>query len=186
MIPAPDERKLWKHGLVRCQHKDALPVLILTAAGARAVREQCTACGKLDTAPLRLADHPAAPPVDHGRADAWLAARKEAGESAQAAAQKRYAMRQAAKVDESAEWFSQYDQYLGSDAWAAKRAMVLRRDQGRCQAVLPGCQRQADQVHHLGYAFHRAFNDTPLWLLVSICASCHTKATEVDRANRKR
>lgn len=188
MLPQPDERKLWKHGLPKCAHRDSTPVLILTAAGARAVREQCAACGKLDTAPLRLADHPAAPPVDQPRADAWLAARKEAGESAQAAAQKRYAMRQAAKADESEDWWARYDEYLSGDAWARVRAMVLHRDGNRCQAALPGCTRTAIQAHHISqlgaYAYQDHIGQAPLHTMIGVCVACHDVLTQADRAIR--
>ena len=69
MIRWESDKKLWRHGLPRCQHPTVIAVLVTNEAGRRGVREQCAICGKLDTAPLKLAEHPDAPPPDQTAAD---------------------------------------------------------------------------------------------------------------------
>jgi 5-methylcytosine-specific restriction endonuclease McrA len=66
-----------------------------------------------------------------------------------------------------AEWRAQYNAYLQSPEWRAKRLLVLKRDKYVCQGCLAS---QATQVHHLSYAhvFHE-----PLFDLVSVCDDCH-------------
>lgn len=181
------QRKLWKHGLPRCEHRSSRFVLVTTAAGARTVREQCDDCGHLDSTVHKIAEHPDAPPFDPRAAKLWNDARDEAGKAAQALAQQRYAMRQAAKPAEDADWWAAYDDFLHGDLWQQTRTAILRRDQGRCTAALPGCTREAQQVHHNGsaaYMYHRRLGSTPAFLLHSVCVSCHAKITEADRAER--
>ena len=186
MIRWEADKKLWRHGLPRCQHPTVIAVMVTNEAGRRGVREQCTICGKLDTAPLKLAEHPDAPPPDQTAADSWEQQRREAGEAAQAQAQKRYAMRQAAKVEDSADWWARYDEHLHGDEWQRERNAVMARDGGRCQAFLPGCTGTATEVHHLSYDLHNAIGAAPLWDLVAICAGCHHKVTLAERAARKK
>lgn len=181
------QKKLWKHGLPRCEHRLTAHVLVTTAAGARGVREQCQSCGYLDTTPHKLADHGEAEPADLVSAADWQAKRDEAGRAAAELARKRYAMRQSQRSAEDADWWQAYDDFLHGDQWAATRALVLRRDGGRCQAALPGCQREARQVHHDGsraYAYHNRIGATPLFLLHAVCVACHRQITEADRARR--
>jgi 5-methylcytosine-specific restriction endonuclease McrA len=59
------------------------------------------------------------------------------------------------------------DEYLKSDAWQRKRAVVLKRDQFRCRH----CGRRATQVHHRRYA--RDIGHEPIEWLESVCDSCH-------------
>lgn len=181
------QKKLWRYGLVRCEHRNSRHVMITTAAGARGVREQCDDCGFLDSAPWRVAEFKEAPQADLDAAARWDANRREAGRAAQLDAQKRHAMRAAAKPAEDADWWQAYDDFLHSDRWQAARQAVLRRDGGRCQAALPGCTREAVQVHHDGsraYAYHNRLGSTPLFLLHAVCVSCHRMITEADRAER--
>lgn len=75
-------------------------------------------------------------------------------------------------------WRRNYEAYLQSDEWKAKRIKVLERDDYTCQACL---ERHAHEVHHRSYRFcpvrpsgylDRSF-DEPLYHLVSLCAACH-------------
>lgn len=188
MLFDKSQRKLWRHGLPRCMHLVSRYVLVTTAAGARSIRQQCLDCGCLDSTVHKLADHPEAEPADTAAAESWQAKRDEAGRAAQALAQQRYAMRQAAKPAEDADWWQAYSDYLQGDAWQAARQLVLRRDGGRCQAALPGCTRTAVQVHHDGsraYRYHNRLGATPLFLLHAVCVSCHAQITKADRAERE-
>lgn len=76
------------------------------------------------------------------------------------------------------EWWAKYNAYLCSPEWRARRASVLKRDGGMCQACL---ERQAGEVHHLTY--DHVFNE-PLFDLVAVCKSCHDRLTHLDRCAR--
>ncbi|MDN3687393.1 HNH endonuclease [Cyclobacterium jeungdonense] len=73
------------------------------------------------------------------------------------------------------EWFEEeYNEYLSSEVWHYKRERVLKRDEKICRAC--GIN-EATQVHHLSYRF---VGNEPLFDLVSICARCHDKITQLD------
>ena len=59
------------------------------------------------------------------------------------------------------------EDYLQSDAWKRKRAMVLRRDKWMCVF----CGGKATDVHHTRYA--RQIGREPIDWLVSVCPRCH-------------
>ena len=64
------------------------------------------------------------------------------------------------------EWYSEY---LQSQEWQVKRALVLKRDNYMCQ----GCMRnEANVVHHTTYA--HAGNEF-LFELISLCHECHER-----------
>jgi len=66
-------------------------------------------------------------------------------------------------------FFAAYDEYLRSEKWHKKRAMVLERANGLCE----GCRLAApSQVHHLTY---RNVGDELLFQLVALCDGCHEK-----------
>jgi hypothetical protein len=62
---------------------------------------------------------------------------------------------------------AEYQAYLNSPKWKAKRREVLERAKYKCQVCK---KRQAWQVHHKTY--ERIFNE-PLQDLLSVCAKCH-------------
>jgi hypothetical protein len=77
------------------------------------------------------------------------------------------------KVQQKETWFEEeYNAYLSSETWQAKRLKVLHRDGYICQAC---CTRKAVQVHHKSYRF---FGEEPLYHLISVCIECHQK---IDR-----
>jgi len=59
------------------------------------------------------------------------------------------------------------EDYLQSDVWKRKRAMVLKRDNWRCGY----CNSKATDVHHKRYA--RQIGKEPIDWLVSVCPRCH-------------
>src|SRR5689334_4847946 len=67
-------------------------------------------------------------------------------------------------------------EYLKSDDWQRKRAVVLKRDKHRCVY----CGTRASQVHHKRYA-PRNIGREPIEWLVSVCEGCHRNNTSVDR-----
>ncbi len=63
-----------------------------------------------------------------------------------------------------------YEAYLKTPQWHAKRTLVMERESGMCQ----GCQfGRATEVHHLTYAH---IFDELLYELVALCGACHDKA----------
>ena len=73
------------------------------------------------------------------------------------------------KTAQIAEWKKEYDAYLLSDGWDAKRRMVFER----CGGICEGCRkRDATQVHHLHYDH---LFDEFLFELVAVCKPCHIR-----------
>jgi len=64
------------------------------------------------------------------------------------------------------EWWVWYGKYLKSAAWKNLRALILKRDSGRCVI----CKAKADEVHHLTYD---QVGYEPPEDLISICDRCH-------------
>jgi 5-methylcytosine-specific restriction endonuclease McrA len=59
------------------------------------------------------------------------------------------------------------NEYLQSDAWQRKRALVMKRDGYRCVH----CGMPATQVHHKRYA--KNIGREPIIWLESVCKPCH-------------
>lgn len=80
------------------------------------------------------------------------------------------------------QWRVNYNSYLETPEWKAKRLLVLARDGGKCQAQMNGCRIVASEIHHAhGYELQ---TDTPLFQLVSICRPCHWKITQAARSGK--
>jgi 5-methylcytosine-specific restriction endonuclease McrA len=62
------------------------------------------------------------------------------------------------------------ENYLRSDAWRRKRALVLKRDRHKCVQ----CGQKATQIHHAKYA-PKNIGREPIEWLVSLCRPCHKK-----------
>jgi 5-methylcytosine-specific restriction endonuclease McrA len=67
------------------------------------------------------------------------------------------------------------EEYLKSDAWQRKRALVLKRDNWRCVY----CGAKATQVHHKKYA-RSNIGKEPIEWLISVCSRCH----EINHKNK--
>ncbi len=63
----------------------------------------------------------------------------------------------------------EYDVYLASPEWQAKRAKILKRANGICEGCL---ERKATQVHHLTYehVYHEF-----MFELIAVCDKCHAR-----------
>jgi 5-methylcytosine-specific restriction endonuclease McrA len=73
------------------------------------------------------------------------------------------------RLQQDAEWWSRYNEYLATDEWKELRKLVLARDENLCQ----GCrEHKATQVHHLTY---RNAGHEFLWELISVCDECHKR-----------
>jgi hypothetical protein len=82
---------------------------------------------------------------------------------------------QAQRAAADREWWRKYESYLQSPQWKRKRAAVLQRAAGRCEACY---ERKATEVHHSTY--QHVF-DEPLFDLHAICRECHERITFADR-----
>lgn len=70
---------------------------------------------------------------------------------------------------ERAEFFSWYNEYLGSPAWEEKRKKVILRANGLCE----GCRENSpSEVHHLTYEH---VGNEFLFELVALCKPCHER-----------
>jgi hypothetical protein len=137
----------------------------LNSDGRRHYKRQCLTCGEafgpMVATSSALADGRAPPQFD----DELLARSRDTADRA-------YAERRAARARAFWDW---YAGYLESDAWRAKRAQALNRDNGLCQ----GCRaRPATQVHHLSY---KHVGDELLFELASVCDECHARAHAEER-----
>ena len=66
-------------------------------------------------------------------------------------------------------WWAEYDAYLASPEWAARRDLVLDRAGGICE----GCRcARATQAHHRNYDH---VGDEFLFELVAVCDACHRR-----------
>ena len=65
-------------------------------------------------------------------------------------------------------WYN--EEYLNSEAWRRKRALVLKRDNWKCVY----CGAKATRVHHKQYA--KNIGREPIEWLEAVCDRCHEKA----------
>lgn len=142
-----------------CEHPRVSPPRLLRLAGAGGLqyRRQCLVCGQ----PVGLAiakvqaERNATGPIEDFDVELRVRGKEHARALAQAAAAERRAER-----------LREYDAYLASDAWRAKRAAVLRR----CGGICEGCgQAPAVEVHHLTY---QRVGRELLFDLVRVCRAC--------------
>lgn len=76
------------------------------------------------------------------------------------------------RVEDRADRHANYEDYLASPEWAAKRDLVLAREGYVCQ----GCgTARATQAHHVTYAHLR---EEFLWELLAVCPACHRRYHE--------
>ncbi len=87
----------------------------------------------------------------------------------------RYEARRLAEIDRlKAECRDEYQRYLQSAEWIAKRDLVLEREQRVCE----GCRMApATQAHHTTYAH---IGEEFLFELVAVCRSCRDRFHDSD------
>lgn len=132
-----------------------------------------TLCGvKLANCPGRLV-----PEVEHNcRGCAKVIEAQENRAAREAAWKVRQQQYQEEQEEKRRLWRLDYAAYLESPDWLARRAAVLKRADGRCEAC--GKKRSRLQVHHTTYrhVFHE-----PLFELKAVCEECHEQITAMDR-----
>jgi len=75
-----------------------------------------------------------------------------------------------------------YDQYIASAEWAAKRAQRLEIDGHKCRTCGHTGEQWALQVHHVTY--ERLGGEDVENDLITLCAACHEAITNVIRSRR--
>ena len=75
-----------------------------------------------------------------------------------------------------------YERYMQSAEWAAKRAARLEIDNHRCRTCGHTGEQWPLQVHHVTY--ERLGNEDVENDLITLCASCHEAITNVIRSRR--
>lgn len=131
--------------------------------GPKQLRYQCDACGRL--LPGAVAQKNATcdtPQLDEASLRRWI-------ENDRGYMAKRLDERFQQRRELSAEGRERHQEYLQSNAWADRRALVMDRAGGLCE----GCRSaKATQVHHLSYAHQ---GNEFLWELVAVCRPCHER-----------
>lgn len=140
---------------VLVEHKDSL--------GRKLFFRHCEHCGlKLSSA---IAHEKAGNPSDYTPADMAAAAE---GYVADRQGRLDKISSQAAQRCQEANRAS-YDDYLRSDAWRRKTALILKRAGGTCEGCL---SRPATQVHHLTYEH---VGQEFAFELIAVCGHCHAR-----------
>jgi len=140
-----------------CQHEDAQLRLKRTVNGGIQYRKQCMNCGRSASNAIAAALVKVCPPEWDEDLE------RLAGERARQLHFER-------RVEVERKRRDEYDAYMASGDWQAKRLAVLRRDQYICQGCLEG---RATEVHHTTY---NNFGQELLFQLVSLCRVCHERA----------
>lgn len=155
----------------------------ITSNGKRQWRDQCITCGymseflKYSHPRVMAVVHPV--PLDEGLRTAWRNKISMEVQHRYAVEHDRTQMERLRELDErTTAWWAEYNRYLQSGDWQARRRMVLERDSYLCQSCR---QARATQAHHLTY--DHGF-DAPLFELVAVCQSCHERITMLDRERR--
>lgn len=150
-----------------CGHAETAPYRVRIANGAVQVRDCCNACGeRVGTARSQ-------------KDKAWVESLPwQSDELAASYTTRRHLEREAMLLALAKKQYAErgrltkgYADYLASDAWKAKRGLVLKRCGGTCE----GCGvAPATEVHHRHY--DHLFNEF-LFELLGLCHACHERIT---------
>jgi hypothetical protein len=158
-------------GRAECKHEDTKVYRVRITDGSVQVRKCCLECGHRVGAAIPQTDK------------AWLAGLPwQPEEHAASYRGRRVADRRAILLDlarrqhaERGRFTASYSEYIKSDAWRTKRALVLKR----CGGVCEGCGRaKATEVHHTTYLH---LFDEFLFELLGLCHGCHERITTERR-----
>lgn len=168
-----------------CAHEHREVRYSVAANGVRQYREQCTACGDLSQflkhSDRRVMSMGVPVEVDFALTEAYRQmVRMEAQRRITEENVRQMMARLQERDEEETRWWAEYNQYLQSGDWQARRRMVLERDGYLCQSCR---MNKASQAHHLTY--DHGF-DAPLFDLIAVCVSCHERITTLDRERRQR
>jgi hypothetical protein len=156
----------------RCKHSETEVRRVKLSNGHCQVRDCCTSCGSAIGTAKRQNDKAwvtQLPWADAELVDSYEIKRAVEKEALiLQLARKQYA--------ERGRFTKAYEEYLTSDAWKAKRVLVLKRCGGLCE----GCGvARATEVHHTTY--EHLYNEF-LFELLGLCHSCHDRISRERRA----
>ncbi|MDE2105272.1 MAG: hypothetical protein KGL39_49055 [Patescibacteria group bacterium] len=134
--------------------------------GSFQFRRQCVLCGRAAGSAVKAAIALAKGPIPDF--DEILLAATEREE------QDRWDLSKKEHEEKKSQWWADYNAYLQTPEWKARRDLVLARAKGICEGCL---KNKATQVHHLTYAH---VGDELLFELVAICDICHDIAHSGD------
>jgi hypothetical protein len=157
------------------------PVKLITSAGTIQVRNQCQNCGDVGANSLggySKEQRETLPALDQGKREARHHKWGEVTTAFWNKVSEKRANRQALGKQQ---WMHQYNAYLNSPTWKAKRLLVLKRDNYLCQCCLDA---YATQVHHKSYQFVDLKGNEPAFDLVAICVPCHEKIEAMKQQQR--
>ena len=143
-----------------CGHSERELRRRVIKGGSIAYVRQCKACGQVSN-PVKTAhalqetEGQPIPEFDAEAEEAWN--------------DKKHKAYKAIEVELDGKVSNEYEQYLQSDDWLAKRALVLRRAGKLCERCL---KRAPTQVHHLTY---QHVGEEFMWELVAVCEECHER-----------
>lgn len=163
----PDEElqaDLNRHHLTRhCDHARIDIRRAVVGGGQVQFRQQCLDCGE----GIGTAIAEASAPKDAADFDRSIAQQRQAAYLAgREAILLKHLRRQKAK--QGAYW-DDYNKYMASPEWAAKRTLVLKRANFVCEGCM---EHPAVEVHHLTYK--NKFREF-LFELVAVCKDCHKR-----------
>lgn len=177
------DREDWRNWAPGCHcaqdlGDDVLALVAYTIAGGQTrYGIKCTKCGHINggkpISPISLS--PAERTAAHARLEDLAKGRESAEREVEDRNRTATIRRQAEREAEREKWWADYDVYLFTPEWRAKRAAVLKRDNYECQAC---CIAKATEVHHITY--RHVFGE-PLFDLVAVCRPCHEAITAIDR-----
>lgn len=140
----------------------------LTSNGAIQIRRQCLICGYILGNPRKKEyGDDLLPSTDPDAYSQYI-------ENREAELEKITQKHALLQYQRETSWFRNYNAYLESDAWKAKRILVFKRAGGICE----GCgEAPATQVHHQTYAH---VGNEFLFELVALCDECHNRLHAED------
>lgn len=154
-----------------CQHPNTTPYRVRVANGSVQVRNCCVDCGERVGTALPQKDR------------AWVASlgwqpeEHATSYKARRDAQRRELLLELARRQyaERGRLTKSYSEYIKSEAWRARRVLVLKR----CGGICEGCGvKKATEVHHSTY--EHLFSEF-LFELLGLCHSCHEQITAERR-----
>ena len=148
-----------------CKHLNYVLTKLIARNGVIQYKWQCDRCGKKTGA------------ISYTKlSESEISSAIEADETLSYAYNKQ--MRELAQGHErdfNAAWWRWYNQYLESCVWKERRAKVIYRAKGVCEAC---GEARPTEVHHLTY---NHVGSEPLFDLVAVCHECHDQLTAWGR-----
>jgi hypothetical protein len=169
-----------------CDSENYTRVRFVNSGGTITVREQCRSCGSVRSNAIGGYDKVAREKLPE--LDSKLREKRGTDYSTlymgfyKLLNEKRDRLRKSRRDQIKDNWFKDYNKYLSSQEWRAKREKVLKRDNYHCQCCLNS---YATQVHHKSYEFEDLTGQVPAFDLISVCGPCHDRIEKMKQEKRE-